>query len=606
MTSIEDHALIGDCRSAALVGVDGTMDWLCWPLFDSPPLFGALLDRGAGSWRVHPTAPFRSRQRYVSHSNVLQTRFEVDTGSAVLTDLMPVASDERKRRHLVPEHEILRLVRCQSGEVTFEVAMEVQPAFGEGKVRSRASSQFGVRAETDQGVLLLSSNHPLRLTPDGVARGEARLRAGEELQLSLTFASEEIAVLPVLGDRCGEAVAVTNDWWRSWLRQLHYEGPQRGAVERSALLLKLLVFAPSGAILAAPTTSLPERIGGDLNWDYRFCWLRDAALTVRALFGLGFRAEAQAFASWLLHSTRLTQPRLRVLYDVHGNVPPDERILPHLTGFRGSRPVRLGNAAEHQLQLDVYGEVIDAVARAVWEGNRIDGETESMLEAFGSYVCHHWPEPDEGIWEPRSGRRHNTHSRVLCWVALDRLLELKRAGHLHRISEERFAKNRAMIREEVTRRAWNERLGSYVATLDGDDVDANLLLLAWYGFEPPTSPRMKATYATIQRRLGAGGPLLYRYSAPPSHEEGAFGICSFWGVEYLALGGGSVEEALAGFDELCDRANETGLYAEEFDPASGAALGNFPQAFTHVGLINAALSLSQRLIGRVPPTGERA
>jgi GH15 family glucan-1,4-alpha-glucosidase len=407
-------------------------------------------------------------------------------------------------------------------------------------------------------------------------------------------------VLPPLGEWSRAAIARSVAWWRGWASRLRYDGPRRETVIRSALALKLLVYAPSGAIVAAPTTSLPERIGGDLNWDYRFCWLRDAAFTVRALFALGCPDEARAFVDWLLHATRLTQPELSVLYDVYGNKPADERILEELAGYQGSRPVRIGNAAAGQRQLDVYGEVIEAVAHFVRAGGTLDRDTERALCAFGEYVCRHWHEPDDGIWEPRSGAAHNTHSRVLCWTALDRLLRLHAGGYLRQVPVERFRSNRELIRREVEARAWNPRLGSYVAQLDGDRIDATLLLLSWYGFEPAGTGRMRGTYARLREALGAGDGLLYRYRTDDSPGEGAFGICSFWAAEYLALGGGTAEEARDLFERVCAYANDVGLFAEEIDPSTGAALGNFPQAFTHVGLINAAVSLARRLEGATP------
>ena len=597
---IGDYGIIGDGRSAALISREGSIDWLCWPRFDSPSIFGALLDENAGRWSLAPTMPSHVTRRYVQHTNVLETRFETGSGVAVLTDFMPVASEEDKHQRLLPEHEILRIIACERGEVEIELVFDAKPDYGRGRVRARPAGQLGVRIDTGRGLLALRTDFPSEITVDGQVRGRARLHAGQVVYASLTFADDGVAVLPPLGDWSRAALDRSIRWWSDWASHVRYDGPCRDAVIRSALALKLMVYAPSGAVVAAPTTSLPERIGGDLNWDYRYCWPRDASLTVRALFGLGCAEEARAFVDWLLHTTRLTQPELRVLYDVYGNRPPDERILDHLGGYRGSRPVRIGNAADTQRQLDVYGEVIDAVAHAVQEGAVLDRDTERMLCAFGLHVCRHWAEPDDGIWEPRGGAAHNTHSRVLCWAALDRLLQLHDRGHLHDTPVAVLSDNRARIRRDVEARAWHPALDSYVAHLDGDRLDAALLLLPWYGFEDAGSDRMRRTYTRIREELSAGDVLLYRYRTVDSAGEGAFGICSFWGAEFLALGGGPSNEAAAVFERLCAYANDVGLFAEEIDPATGSALGNFPQAFTHVGLINAALSLARRLRGEAP------
>jgi GH15 family glucan-1,4-alpha-glucosidase len=609
MDAIKDYAIIGDCRSAALVSRSGSIDWLCWPRFDSASLFGAILDDDAGHWRIAPCRPCRIARSYIDGSNVLETRYHTATGTVTLTDFMTVASEEEKRRTLFPDHEILRIARCDAGEVELEMELVPKPCYATGRARIRDAGAQGLRIETDHGLVLLRTAMPT-LVSDGRIRARVKMRAGEMLDASLTLSTESIAVLPLLGARSLEACARSVGWWRTWLSALTYDGPARDAVTRSALALRLLVYAPSGAMVAAPTTSLPERIGGDLNWDYRFCWLRDAALTTRALFGLGFLEEGEAFVAWLLHSTQLTRPRLRILYDVHGGIAAPERILPHLRGHRDSRPVRVGNDARDQLQLDVYGEVIDATTRFVRKGGRIDRDTAGMLCDLGAFVCAHWDEPDEGIWEPRSGRRHHTHSRLLCWTALDRLIELGKKGHLGCSPLEAFVHHRALIRRQIETRAWNERLKSYVAVLDSDELDASLLRMPWYGFIDARSERMRSTHAKIERALGGHDGLLFRYGAGESPGEGAFGICSFWNAEYLALSEADLQVAEDMFERLCSYGNDVGLFAEEIDPRTGDALGNFPQAFTHVGLVNAALTIARLQAGqkplgqRVPPRAE--
>jgi GH15 family glucan-1,4-alpha-glucosidase len=593
-SKIQDYAIIGDGRSAALISREGSIDWLCWPRLDSPSLFGAILDSGAGRWSLAPSGPARAERRYVPDTNVLETRFHTEAGALLLTDLMPVASESEKQASLAPDHEILRVIECTGGTADVEMVLEPRPDYGRGVPRFRDSGKLGLRIDTDAGLLVLQTDMQLQAPIGGRVCGKASLRAGQSLHFSLTLADEWPAVLPPLGAWSRTAIARSVAWWRGWSSALQYDGPARESVVRSALVLKLLIHAPSGAVAAASTTSLPERIGGDLNWDYRYCWLRDASLTVRALFGLGFHQEAEGFVSWLLHSTRLTQPALRILYDVYGNLPRPETTLDHLSGYQRSRPVRVGNAAADQLQLDIYGEVVDAAAQLARRSGTLDREMQRMLCAFGEYVCRHWQQPDEGIWEPRSGRGHNTHSRLLCWTALDRLLELRDKGLLRKGPFDEFARNRDLIRSEVQQRAWSAKLQSYVARLDGDEVDATLLLIPWYGFEDASSERMVKTFARIREQLGAASGLLYRYRTGQPPAEGAFGICGFWAAEYLALGGGSVEEAQTLFEQLCNHANDVGLFAEEVDPVTGDALGNFPQAFTHVGLINAAISLRRR------------
>lgn len=594
---IQDYALIGDCRSVALISRRGSIEWLCWPRFDSPSIFAAILDRDRGGHcSICPSDPQASVfRRYVGDSNVLQTVWTCRGGTLVITDLMPVASEEAKHNTLLPDHELVRQAECTQGEVEVELDFCPRPFYGRDSSQLCDSGKLGVRMEVGRGVYWLRSQLPLQLS-ERRARARQTLREGEKVQFSLSYGEQAPLVLSPLGHWMSERVIESVLWWQRWAQCAKYDGDNHEAVLRSALTLKLMSYAPSGAIIAAPTTSLPERTGGDLNWDYRFCWLRDASLTVRALLGLGYWEEADDFINWLLLATRLTQPELRILYTVFGENAPHECQLDHVEGYRSSRPVRVGNAARNQLQLDVYGEVLDAVAQYAFHGGRFDRMTQKAIIGIGKYIAQNWDRPDQGIWEPRKGPQDHTHSRVLCWTALDRLINLADDGDIENAPAELFRDQRERILNQVRERAWNAQLRSYASTLGGNDLDASLLLLAYYGFEAPDCERMRATYDCMLKNLRAPNELLYRYRIEPT--EGAFGICSFWEAEYLALGGGTLEEAKQLFQHLLTFQNDLGLYAEEIDPQSGDALGNFPQAFTHVGLISAALAIHERERGK--------
>jgi GH15 family glucan-1,4-alpha-glucosidase len=592
---IGDYAIIGDCRAAGLVSRDGSLDWLCLPRFDSPSIFAALLDaENGGRFRIRPRGSFESERRYLPDTNVLETTFRTDDGVCTLRDLMPVASEAEKRASPLPEHLVLREIEGVAGEVALEILYEPRPDYARARPSIERRGALGLWFEIGGAAGLLRSDVPLEPADGGrAARGRHRIRAGERVHLSFSYHRESPAVLPLLGETARQQVTRTIGWWREWAGRCTYRGPYRDAVVRSALTLKLMAYAPSGAVVAAPTTSLPERIGGDRNWDYRYCWLRDASFTLRALFSLGYDEEAIVFLDWMLHATRLTWPELQVLYDVFGEARLPEDELPHLVGYASSRPVRIGNGAQGQLQLDVYGEVVDAVSWFVRKGERFDRDAVRLLDALGRTVCRRWREPDEGIWEGRSGRRHHTHSKALCWVTLDRLIRMHEAGQLS-VSVERFRAERDAIRDEIEARGYNDRLGSYTSVFDGDELDASLLTLPLYGYADAAHPRMRSTCARIRERLGHGA-LVYRYhdgdDGLPAG-EGAFGITSFWAVECLARAG-DLGAATAAFERLLEYGNDLGLYGEEIDADTGAALGNFPQAFTHVGLINAALTLAE-------------
>ncbi|MBU2533009.1 MAG: glycoside hydrolase family 15 protein [Alphaproteobacteria bacterium] len=589
---IEEYAAIGDGRSVALISGTGSIDWLCLPHFSAPPLFSALLDwRQGGRFALRPAAPFRMRRRYIPDTNVLESRFETETGAVRVTECMALLPDRMQHDTLRPQAEILRLVECLEGDVTLEVVCTPRPDFARAAGHFEDRGAFGWAYCWSDSVFFLRGELPLACDDGNTVRGNTRMTAGDMFCISLAYTRRDIAVVPALGAAAVERVAETRNWWQSWTDVCTFKGTYRDPVVRSALVLKLLHYDLSGALVAAPTTSLPEVIGGIRNWDYRYCWLRDAAMTVQAFAELGYTREADFFIDWLLHATRLTWPRLDVLYDVYGETHLPESEVKGFEGYRKSAPVRVGNDAQNQLQLDVYGAVIEAAYLFVKYGGSLDHDAARALKGFGEQVCKLWREPDEGIWEKRDGRAHHTYSKMMAWVALDRLLKLADMGHM-RVPATRFETERGEIEEAIETRGFNQALNSYVACFGGEEPDAALLLASRYGYRPADHPRMQGTCAYIERTLGIDG-LVYRY--PPGTDglpgkEGAFGIAGFWMVEHLALAG-RVAEAQRRFEDLLARSCELGLYAEETDPDTGQALGNFPQAFTHVGLITAAMAL---------------
>lgn len=588
---ISDYALIGDCRTAALVSREGSIDWLCLPNFSSPSVFARLLDPGGGSFSLRPIQQSTSSRCYVDGTAVLKTTFETETGTARILDCLPVLDGIGQLR---PAREILRIVECLTGTVEFRAVIDPHPDYARLEVMPRLQLRLGWSYKWRDEILYVRTD--VKLFPAASALcGTFSLGAGQRRTFSLSYSQSEPAVIPPLGDDAERRLGDTVAWWKGWAAQITYDGPYRAALVRSAVTLKLLSFAPSGAIIAAPTTSLPETIGGKRNWDYRYCWLRDAGLTMQALVGLGIKQDAAAFLEWMLHATRLTWPRLQIMYDIYGRTGLKEQELLHLSGHRGSRPVRIGNGAHDQQQTDVYGEVILAAYTYVADGGVIDEAGARMLAGLGEVVCDIWREPDSGIWEVRGARRQFTFSKVMCWTALDRLIALHEAGAIrlgHRVVK--YKEERDAIAEVVESRGYNSAIDAYTGELDGDQVDASLLLMSSVGYRAAGHPRVKSTRALICQRLGQNG-LLQRYEPGAdglTGDEGAFGICSFWAVEQLAQSG-EVRLAEAQFDHLLSFGNDVGLFAEEIDTQTGEALGNVPQAFTHVGLINVAVAIEK-------------
>jgi GH15 family glucan-1,4-alpha-glucosidase len=586
MNKIQDYAIIGNCRSAALVSKSGAIEWLCWPHFDSPPVFAGLLDPHQGQWSITPAGSYQIHRQYIDDTFVLQTTFLTSGGCAVLTDVMPVMSEQEKGQRLWPEQEILRKLECTQGEVKVSFHYDL----GNGHALNFKGKTLGIQVKINGGRLILRSNVALRLSTSGIDSSFI-IRQGEVFYFSLSFSTEAPAVLPP-ADRLAEAAIERSvRWWTGFASGVKYEGLYRDAVVRSALVLKLMSHAPSGAIIASPTSSLPEKIGGDINWDYRYCWLRDASLTTHALMNLQLRDEAQAFVNWLLHATNLSRPKLKVLYDIYGRRPHSEKTLPELMGYFDSRPVRVGNGAAQQDQLDVYGEVICAAVNIFSDVRQIDGETQHMLQQLGDYICRHWDQDDAGMWEIRGIKEHFTHSLLLCWAGLQGLLDLHQKGLLPKLSLNKIRITHERLTRALSTLAWSDERQTFTAVLRGKGVDANLLLLSWYKFIPADDIRMRRTYERLQQELASSNGLLYRNRL---FDEGAFILCSLWAVDFLASGGGSLTEAKTLFEHVLSFANDVGLMAEELDPTTGDLLGNFPLAFTHAGIINAAAVIEKR------------
>jgi GH15 family glucan-1,4-alpha-glucosidase len=584
---IAEHGIIGDLHSIALVGTDGRIDWYCCPRFDSPSVFGAILDKDRGGfYRIAPSLDdWVPKQLYLPDTNVLITRFLTPGGVGEVQDFMPISSGASEHRH-----RLIRRVLGVRGEMRFRV--DVQPRFDYGREEHETIfHEAGVLFRSQQLSLALETRVPMDFAQDG-AFGEFTLRPGETATFVLEQVPETYVPRKYSEAETREAFEETVRYWRGWLSQCRYQGRWREIIYRSALTLKLMTYRPSGAIVAAPTTSLPEQIGGVRNYDYRYTWIRDAAFSLYALLRLGFTEEASAFMDWLTDRFREPRPAeagpLQIMYGIDGRAELEEEILDHLDGYRGSRPVRIGNAAADQLQLDIYGELIDSVYIYNNHANPIAHASWMELTRIVDWACENWDQADEGIWEVRGGRQHFTYSRLMSWVAIERALRIAMQRGLPS-NLDRWRKARDAIYHQIMNRGWNEEKQAFVQHYDTDTLDASVLVMPLVKFIAPTDPQWLSTLDAITRSI-VSDSLVYRYDVALSPdglegEEGTFSICTFWYVEALARAG-RVDEARLAFEKMLTYANHLGLYAEEIGQ-TGEALGNFPQAFTHLALISA-------------------
>jgi len=582
---IEDYALIGDCQSAALVSRDGSIDWLCWPRFDSPACFAALLGRPEhGRWRIAPKGEFKTTRRYRDGTMILETDFETADGAVTLIDFMPIRTQNP---------DLIRMVVGRRGRVKLEMQYVVRFEYGSAVPWvTRLGDNRGIRAIAGPDKVLLCSPVPLH-GKDLTTEATFEVGEGDTLPFVLTYCPSHFKdPQPVDPQR---SLALTEAYWRKWDERCTVTGEWRPFVMRSLMTLKALIYAPTGGMVAAPTTSLPEHIGGVRNWDYRYCWLRDATLTLLALMNGGFTDEAVAWREWLARAVAGTPGQMQIMYGLAGERRLDERELEWLPGYENSRPVRIGNAACGQLQLDVYGEVMDVLHVGRKSGLVTHEPVWALQRALLDHLEKVWTEPDSGLWEVRGPPRHFTYSKVMCWVAFDRAV--KAVEHFGREGPvERWREIRQRIHDDVCRNGWNEKRGTFVQFYGSEELDASLLLLPITGFLPCSDPRVRATIEAIQRDLTHDG-FVMRYRTKESVDglppgEGVFLACSFWLADCLILLGRR-DEARALFDRLCRVANDVGLLAEEYDPVSRRQLGNFPQAFSHVALVNTAMNLSR-------------
>lgn len=592
---LNDYAIIGDCSTAAIISKEGSIDWLCLPVFHSPSIFGRLLDTKAGHFQITCNEIISIHRRYLPNTAILETIFTCKNGSLRLTDTMTILSNARNSHDLRPLHEILRKVEVLDGEVFLKICLSPQPKYGKPttKCKIKFRKKLGWGIFFGNALLNLISDIPIK-KQQGTLIAERNVKNDDVFWFSLTYQFNQPGVLLPLGSEANSRILQTANWWQNWCKQCNYKGPWEKEMVQSAIMLRLLTYPPSGSLLAAATTSLPEHKQGWMNWDYRFCWPRDASFTLRAFIGLGFYSEVPSFFNWLMLAAAITKPYISIMYNIYGNYKIKERILPWLEGYQGAKPVRIGNALLHQFQLDVYGEVISAIETWVKHVGKLEEDERTLVEGFGRVIVESWQQPDNGIWELRDKRRHYTYSKVMAWYVLETFIRLHEQEHIQ-IPLEHYKKERDTIRKLVEEKGFNQQRQCFVAEFDGSDVDASLLLLPSCGFVQYNDPRMVKTWEAIQHDLEKNG-LLRRF--PPGYggtegDDFVFTICNFWAIQYL-IGCGKLEEAETRLQYLISLQNDVGIYAEGLDAESLTLMGNFPQTYSHTGLINSLLFLQSK------------
>jgi GH15 family glucan-1,4-alpha-glucosidase len=599
-TPIADYGLLADCNSAALVSRNGSIDWLCLPRYDSDAIFARILGDAAGHWSIRPAGDYSVARRYVPGTLVIETTYMTETGRVRVRDAMAFAPGQSGHAlGFDAPHEVLRSVEGISGEVAMELELAPRPEYG--LIMPLIRLEPGGARTFGSGRIIVRSAEPLEVE-DGTMRAAFAVAAGDTRGFAMRWASAEdrVAPEPVSPASVATRIDETIEAWHSWEREHDvYAGPNKERVQLSARVLKGLTYRPTGAIVAAPTASLPETVGGERNWDYRFSWIRDSSLTLEALYIGACTDEAEEFVSFMTSSAggRAGEGSLQIMYGIGGEHDLSERELDHLPGWRGSRPVRVGNGAWNQVQLDVYGELLNAIHVYNARLGDLHPEIRAFIADLADTAARRWQERDSGIWEMRGEPLHHLSSKVMCWTALDRAVKLAPQLGEHAKVEE-WTSARDAIREAILTRGWSEKRQAFAQAFDSDELDAAVLLMPIYGFLPATDPRMRSTIEAVARDLTEDG-LVLRYRNREgvnadglSGEEGTFVICSFWLVDCLAKAG-EVDRAEALYDQLAGYANDLGLLAEEIDTATGEQLGNFPQAYSHIGLITAGYEIDK-------------